>query len=132
MHLTITSTALEFFFDLKKAFDVCSHAILLMKLSKMGIISILQGSILGPILFLCFINDLYLVTTLLTLMFADDTFTLDSGKDLNELVQNVNVEINKMAIWFRANKLAVNINKTIYIIFRMKGKNMDGNTPDIV
>jgi hypothetical protein len=142
------------FFDLKKAFDVCSHEILLMKLSKMGItgtayewfknylsdrtqivdingnisklrkikISILQGSILGPILFLCFINDLYSVTSLLTLMFADDTFSLESGSDLNTVIASVNIEINKMAIWFRANKLAVNINKTKYIIFRMRGK----------
>ena len=136
------------FFDLKKAFDVCSHDILLMKLSKMGVtgpalawfksylsdrkqivdingnrsrerkikISILQGSILGPILFLCFINDLYRVTSLLTLMFADDTFTVKSGTDLNTLILTVNEEINKIAVWFRANKLAVNINKTKYII----------------
>ncbi len=41
-------------------------------------ISILQGSILGPILFLCNINDLHTVTNLLTLMFADDTFCLKS------------------------------------------------------
>jgi hypothetical protein len=152
------------FFDLKKAFDDCSHDILLMKLSKMGIngpalawfksylsdrsqivdingnrsrerkikISILQGSILGPILFLCFINDLFRVTSLLTLMFADDTFTLKSGTDLNTLILTVNNEINKIAIWFRANKLAVNINKTKYIIFRMKGKAIDDNTPSIL
>ncbi len=42
-------------------------------------ISILQGSILGPILFLCFINDLHHVTTLFTLMFADDTFSLQAA-----------------------------------------------------
>jgi hypothetical protein len=116
------------FFDLKKAFDVCSHDILLMKLSRMGIsgtalnwfksylanrsqrvdkngnlsnsrnikISILQGSILGPILFLCYINDLHTVTSLLTLMYADDTFTLDAGEDLNNLIQHVNNEINKL------------------------------------
>jgi sarcosine oxidase/L-pipecolate oxidase len=142
------------FFDLKKAFDVCSHDILLMKLSKMGItgtalewfksylsdrsqivdiggnlsrarkikISVLQGSILGPILFLCFINDLHSVTELLTLMYADDTFSLESGDDLHELANFINAEINKMAVWFRANKLAVNINKTKYMIFRSKGK----------
>ena len=132
------------FFDLKKAFNVCSHEILLMKLSKMGIsgvalnwfrsylsnrtqivdingthsrernilISILQSSILGPILFLCYINDLHLVTDLLTLMFADDTCSLKSDTDLNALVNKVNAEVNKMAIWFRANKLAVNKSKT--------------------
>jgi len=151
------------FFDLKKAFDVCSHDILLMKLSKMGIvgnalewfksylsdrsqvvdinghhsrprkikISVLQGSILGPILFLCFINDLHSVTSLLTLMYADDTFTLDSHEDLNTLIYTINTEINKMAVWFRANKLAVNINKTKYMIFRMKGKKID-NHPNII
>jgi hypothetical protein len=151
------------FFDLKKAFDVCSHEILLMKLGKMGIsgtalnwfksyltdrsqvvdinghhsrsrkikISVLQGSILGPILFLCFINDLHTVTSLLTLMYADDTFSLDSHDNLNTLVNIVNQEINKMAIWFRANKLAVNISKTKYMIFRMRGKKVE-NVPDVL
>ena len=72
-------------------------------------ISILQGSILGPILFLCYINDLHLATDLFTLMFADDTFGAKSDENLTNLINSVNVEINKMAIWFRANKLAVNI-----------------------
>jgi hypothetical protein len=150
------------FFDLKKAFDTCSHDILLMKLNKMGItgtayswfksylsersqvvdingnisrsrkikISVLQGSVLGPILFLCFINDLYTSTSLFTLLFADDTFCLQSGEDLSELANSVNSEINKIAVWFRANKLAVNISKTKYIIFRMKGKKIE-NPPAI-
>ena len=96
------------------------------------LISILQGSILGPILFLCFINDLHHVTSLLTLMFADDTFSLESGNDLNTLILNVNLEINKMAIWFRANKLAVNISKTKYMIFRMKGKKIEANIPNVI
>ncbi len=101
-------------------------------------ISVLQGSVLGPILFLCFINDLYTVTELLTLMFADDTFSLRSGDDLDELSNIINAEINKMAIWFRANRLAVNINKTKYMIFHMKGKKItnppviyyNGNEPN--
>jgi hypothetical protein len=87
---------------------------------------------LGPILFLCYINGLHTVTDLLTLMYADDTFTLDAGEDLNTLINTVNMEINKIAVWFRANKLAVNIDKTKYIIFRMKGKKIDKNTPDII
>jgi hypothetical protein len=63
-------------------------------------ISVLQNSVRGPILFLCLINDLHGVTSLLTLMFADDTFSLDSGYDLQELSNKINTEINKMAIWF--------------------------------
>jgi hypothetical protein len=86
---------------------------------------VLQGSILGPILFLCFINDIYNATLLFTLLFADDTAALDSDQDLPSLINRVNVEINKLANWFRANKMAVNISKTKYIIFRPKGVNID-------
>ena len=84
-------------------------------------ISILQGSILGPILFLCFINDLHLSTNLLTLLFADDTVGLDSDHDLATLIDRVNIEIQKLANWFRANKMAVNVSKTKYTNFRPKG-----------
>ena len=156
--------AVGVFFDLKKAFDVCSHGILLKKLKNLGItgielewfssylsnrkqcvdingtlsdsndvtISILQGSILGPILFLCFINDLHTVTDMLMLMFADDTFCAKSDFDLNKLIKYVNGEINKMAVWFRANKLAVNVKKTKYMIFRTASKKLDKNIPDLI
>ena len=84
-------------------------------------ISVLQGSILGPILFLCFINDLHLVTNLLTLLFADDTACLKSGHNINTLISEVNIEVIKLANWFRANKMAVNVSKTKYIIFKPRG-----------
>ncbi len=65
---------------------------------------------------------------LFTLMFADNTFCFNADEDIKTLIQNVNVQINRMAVWFRANKLAVNINKTKYIIFTMKRKKKDENT----
>ena len=81
----------------------------------------MQGSILGPVLFLCFINDLPLATSLLTLLFADDTAVVDSDTDLPALIKGVNKEIQKIANWFRANRMTVNVSKTKYIIFRPKG-----------
>ena len=78
-------------------------------------ISVLQGSIS------CFISDLHTVTNLLTLLFADDTAGPKSGLNLNELIDKVNVEVNKLANWFRVNKMAVNVSKTKYIIFKPKG-----------
>ena len=64
-------------------------------------------------------------------MFADDTFSAASGHDLPELVNHINTEVNKIAVWFRANKMAVNTSKTKFIIFHPKNKKIDCNT-DVV
>ncbi len=93
-------------------------------------ISVIQGSILGPILLLCYINDIndfYLATTLFTALFADDTTGLGKGKNLNELTTYVNGELQKIANWLRANKMAINTTKTKFIVFRMWGKRVDPN-----
>ena len=50
----------------------------------------------------------------MTLLFADDTAGLKSGHDLKELINKVNIEINKIANWLRANRMACNISKTKY------------------
>ena len=68
-----------------------------------------QGSILGPILFILYINDMCNVSTLLKpILFADDTNLFYSGKDIDELCSVVSIELDKLCIWFQVNKLSLN------------------------
>ena len=77
-----------------------------------------QGSILGPLLFIIYINDLHNSSSILTfLLFADDTNVFVSGKNLKELIININRELTNVDIWFRANKLSSNIEKTNFMLF---------------
>jgi len=90
-------------------------------------ISVIQGSILGTILFLCYINDFFTCTSLFTTLFADDGTCLSKHKNLQTLVDYVNVELQKVANWFLSNKMAINTSKTKFILFRTHGKNVDEN-----
>ena len=82
-----------------------------------------QGSNLGPLLFLIYINDLPNTSTILSfIIFADDTNVFYSHKSLYELYQIINHEITYVVDWFRINKLSLNINKTNFILFRSHRK----------
>ena len=78
-----------------------------------------QGSILGPLLFLLYINDLCNVSKVFDfILFADDTNIFFSHKDPIFLMELVNTELQKLSCWFQANKLSVNVKKSNYIIFK--------------
>ena len=76
-----------------------------------------QGSILGPLLFLIFVNDLKKSTSLDPIMFADDTNLFYSHKNIKSLFETVNNELANISTWFQSNKLSLNANKTKYIFF---------------
>ena len=72
-----------------------------------------QGSILGPLLFILFINDITSISKLSELIrFADDINLFFRHTNISELFVNVNNEFQKISKWFKLNKLSLNIKKT--------------------
>lgn len=136
--------------DLRKAFDVVNHDILLNKLKIYGFrglplkwvssylkdrecyvsianhqsnpikfnIGVPQGSILGPILFLIYINDLPRFSNRLnSVLYADDTTLSFSHRNFSEMTEIINSELIKLEDWTHANRLTINADKTETIIF---------------
>ena len=80
-----------------------------------------QGSILGPLLFIIYINDLANSSKVLhKVIFADDTNLFLSHNSYNELHNLLNKELLHVDLWFKVNKLSLNISKTNYMIFSNK------------
>jgi hypothetical protein len=80
-----------------------------------------QGSILGPLLFLLYMNDVVQCSSLAKpVLFADDTNLIIDHLHLHELIARVNSELQIIAKWFITNKLSLNVEKTKFIIFRSK------------
>jgi hypothetical protein len=85
---------------------------------KKTICGVPQGSILGPLLFILYINDFSNISQdNQKILFADDTNILYTGPDINSLIPHINSSLDNIYRWFSANKLSLNVEKTNYVVF---------------
>ena len=88
---------------------------------------VLQGSVLGPLVLLIYVNDISENSLLSFLLFADDTNLFYSRRNPEILNQIANQKMCKVANWLRTNIFFLNISKTHFIIFKTENKEKPSN-----
>ena len=77
-----------------------------------------QGSVVGPLLFLLYANDIHKCSNKLRCyLFADDTNILYADKNVKALETRINIELGKFYVWLTANKLTLNTKKSNFMLF---------------
>ena len=85
-----------------------------------------QDSVLGPLLFLIYINDLHVaIKHSKTRHFADDTNLLINNNSLKQLKKHLNFDLRQLCNWLKANKISLNCSKTELVIFRHPNKQVN-------
>merc|ERR1712055_684445 len=78
-----------------------------------------QGSVLGPLLFLLYMNDLaFCVPEFYTILFADDTSLSLAGENYSQLLLQFNTLLGTVTNWLKINLLSLNVSKTKYFLFK--------------
>jgi len=128
-HYGVRGKSLDWFASYLKGrsqFTFCNNASSEIKSISCGVP---QGSVLGPLLFLIYINDLPNISNKLKFyLFADDTNIFYQCTNLDDLQRVLNRELKKLSLWLNANRLALNISKTNFVIFAAKNKPLQNVT----
>ena len=85
-------------------------------------VGIPQGSCLGPLLFLVYINDIFLATNIKLRLFADDACLSYQHCDFDQVNVVINKELSKIDEWLRKNRLFINYSKTKFLLFNKTAK----------